>query len=84
MSTHTPGPWRTDRHPSGEYVIDALNVGEYGIGFFALREDAQLAAAAPDLLELALQIDHALGDGYDMPESVRRLLPAAIAKATGS
>lgn len=50
MIAHTPGPWRKDRHPSGEYVIDALDVGEYGIGFFALREDASVAAHAPELL----------------------------------
>lgn len=47
---HTPGPWwmaATESRPTGAYVIGA---GDEELAGFARREDALLAASAPDLL----------------------------------
>ena len=61
--SHTPGPWKVDPHESGG-PGDHLLVDETGriVAHFQFREDAELAAAAPDLMqELELivnKLDH--------------------------
>lgn len=88
MSTHTPGPWRVDIHPSGGAWLVRPAVC-YEIDN---KANARLIAAAPDLLEaaqLALMIAeswiHDQLDGTRLLDSaLLNLAPvrAAIAKAT--
>jgi len=78
MSKHTPGPWRKRKHPwTGNYEIlgkdDAVVVAHadwdnYGV---ESEDDADLIAAAPDLLLIAERV--AAGCCSAAPESNSRV-----------
>lgn len=87
MTMHTEGPWSVaeTRHnydtvirgPKGEPIALALIAG------YTKQEgtaNTTLLAAAPDLLEACRA---AWWNSLDLPESVREVLSAAIARATG-
>lgn len=78
---HTPGPWNVS--PPCE-LSPRYSVYHNGpLVYVDRREDAQLIAAAPDLLA-ALQIAEAALDAYSGGESSDlSTIRAAIAKATG-
>jgi len=79
----SPGPWRTGRqvHRTLYDASDRL------IGVMDWSSDAQLAAAAPDLLEACREVAAGQLD-HDSPEDfirrMRDLCRAAIAKARNS
>lgn len=92
MSTqHTPGPWKA--HPTGlarsglpEYQIHWSDIGECVAEVVHGTADAQLIAAAPDLLEAlkdVMRVWHgettSTSEDWDAAQKAR----AAIAKATG-
>lgn len=104
MSTpsHTPGPWRVDTENPKEfsgmenwgecYAIvscDADPVKELYVGFVLTSEDAQLIAAAPDLLAFTEAVEGIIAwarDNGANPEavgSIESMRRAAIAKAEG-
>jgi hypothetical protein len=84
MSTHhTPGPWKIGAYESGQVAVDRANGTE--VTGFIDPADAQLIAAAPDLLDALRQVvavydgnhvGHIVGMSFDKAR-------AAIAKATG-
>jgi hypothetical protein len=77
MSAHTPGPWAV--HPQ---ALLAVHQPELGCWIPQNKKDAQLIAAAPDLLAVVQAI---IGDGLhcDVLPRLHRAALAAIAKATG-
>lgn len=82
MTTHTPGPWKTDGR--GINVYDSTGAL---IGSMDTREHARTAAAAPELLKgLHLAVDR-LKDIYVTSgiksDEVRDALRDIIAKAEG-
>lgn len=91
MNTHTPGPWRVTRHGNRMIKVESKDRVIFD-GFNGEDANAQLAAAAPELLA-ALQImlgcelmggDQREGLGPDKPgTSPVAKARAAIAKATG-
>lgn len=100
MSKHTPGPWRirTEKVPNGyrtNIEVDCLLIATCNGSTNAMwdfvpgaREglaNAQLIAAAPDLLDALLEVDATIQtndvDKYSL-EPLRELVKAAIAKAT--
>lgn len=102
MSKHTPGPWTVEDPMDFELSIVEANKETYEWRFIAsipLNDDddadiprataeanAQLIAAAPDLLEAAQAMLEALGyfGAQDSPlDRVRVKMKAAIAKAEG-
>jgi hypothetical protein len=75
---HTPGPWRVDSHFNIFYK-DAMVAFPCISGGLDQKANAQLIAAAPELLEALQQIQRM---GYsDIGD--RMMVDAAIAKATG-
>lgn len=86
MGKHTEGPWQV-RHEVVIYSSDGLTViGSAGTGN-CHREDeianAQLIAAAPDLLEALELADAALSGANMNMNVVDRKVKAAIARARG-
>lgn len=85
---HTPGPWMIVKCPCGEdgcdrWQIDKVGCHYQGCGFD--KEDAQLIAAAPDLLEVAEELV-AWDDSFDDVNLISQacsLAREAIAKAKG-
>ena len=77
MNKHTPGPWAV--HPQ---AFMAVHQPKLECWIPQNKEDAQLIAAAPDLLAVAQAI---IGDGLhcDISPRLHRAALAAIAKATG-
>jgi len=77
MSNHTPGPWAV--HPQ---ALMAVHQPDLECWIPQNKEDAQLIAAAPDLLAVVQAI---IGDGLhcDVSPRLHRAALAAIAKATG-
>jgi len=101
MSKHTPGPWHVVNGTFDTMIADAgrkfvAEVTTTGMGY-AVRPNAELIAAAPDLLaalrEITEQYERLLVESRITKrdaDAVRALLPeytaaarAAIAKATG-
>ncbi len=89
-SKHTPGPWthsnlvvragRSQKHPMGRQIADCYR--ELPAGHFDEGENAanaQLIAAAPDMLEALQNIEN---DNQHMPDTAWKLITDAIAKAT--
>lgn len=90
MSTHTPGKWETTsnmvRTCRAEDGSGGFLVAECPANVGARLEDAQLIAAAPELLEAlqSLVCDHG-GTRAVSPDDERAIKAiAAIRKATGS
>ena len=77
MNGHTPGPWAV--HPQ---ALMAVHHPELECWIPQNKQDAQLIAAAPDLLAVVQAI---IGDGLhcDVSPRLHRAAVAAIAKATG-
>lgn len=69
MKNHTPGPWIVGGHPkdgSGTAWREVVSMGtEFKPSYIcaAVQEDAQLIAAAPDLLAILKQILYAHDTG---------------------
>lgn len=91
MSNYTPGPWRVKPNsvggptvgPEGSVVADIRTYGGPHVGGRQHPQtdaNARLIAAAPDLLEACRA---AWWNSLDLPEPVREMLSAAIARATG-
>jgi hypothetical protein len=84
MSAHTPGPWAV--HPQ---ALLAVHQPELNCWIPQIKEDAQLIAAAPDLLEalgqtLNAMIHLELSDSSKKEwEAAKAVAYATIAKATG-
>ncbi len=84
MSKHTPGPWR--RHAAfANGISDAEGLL---IAASMKDEDANLIAAAPDLLAALIMVrdadDDCRADGLPtLPAPARAKIDAAIAKAEG-
>ncbi len=87
---HTPGPWRVAKYSDAErHIVARVDGKATSIAGFCLPNDADLIAAAPELLDAlkALQLqglqselnDPAHEYGYAALEMAR----AAIAKAQG-
>jgi hypothetical protein len=76
MNKHTPGPWAV--HPQS---LMAVHQPELECWIPQNKQDAQLIAAAPDLLAVVQAI---IGDGLhcDVSPRLHRAAVAAIAKAT--
>jgi hypothetical protein len=80
---HTPGPWEWN----GKFMVGIPHKG--GETYFRTNpEDAQLIAAAPDLLEALEMVRDAdedcIRDGLPrLPASARAKIDRAIAKAIG-
>lgn len=82
----TPGPWIV-REVRGVglpgqigYAIDFNQDQEQVVDYVYEKPDAQLIAAAPDLLAACQAAEW---NSLDLPESVRIMLTAAIDKALG-
>lgn len=78
---HTPGPW-TIEHPG--HLSHNTPVIESASGRVAMvrrEEDADVIAAAPDLLEALENLEN---DDNSIPEHAWKLVTAAIAKAKGN
>lgn len=96
MSKHTPGPWRAVDDGDGEYSIWHDYTDDQGESYSTWladgttsQDDANLIAAAPDLLLVTQGFRRKLAtyvSVYPGDKELRRLLDecdAAIAKATG-
>lgn len=89
-ATHTPGPW-TVSQPSGNY-IDASTGSVAALTYGAFKADADLIAAAPDLLvALEYLLEQTIGQdqqyGIELSEGeaiAEQKALAAIAKAKGN
>ena len=90
---HTPGPWFTweggvyagrpkvkKRGELSGYDAKICEMDDMDGTARSRKANARLIAAAPDLLEACRS---AWWNSLDLPESVREMLSAAIAKATG-
>ena len=105
LPAHTPGPWfwALDEHNqptnlmrsgTGDYVVSPqADVGTYGLSVDRWNDvseaDACLIAAAPDLLEAALEVircDECLAGNISMDDydKAMKALRATIAKALGA
>jgi len=85
MSAHTPGP-RIVEPDNDEYgnVYWAVHGKDYEfVANFDNRADALLDAAAPELLEAAIELANLSNDELTALAEAYRRLDAAIAKATG-
>lgn len=86
QATHTPGPWAMIESPLPEADTVAVaetgeTICEFPAGFAHPREcaNARLIAAAPELLQFAIDIR----DNNDSTVSQIRAANALIARATG-
>ena len=86
MSTHTPGPWTIEKYTGHPHIeIWTNNNRPQRIAYMQdhlpeVEADAQLIAAAPELLEALYKID---ANAAESAEWIRRVTRAAIAKAEG-
>ncbi len=80
MTEHTRGPWKNEgvyiQDSDGHFVAETDTARDDDINF----SNARLIAAAPDLLEIAMEVN-AHFDGTDSPLRLRAL--AAVEKALG-
>ena len=95
MIAHTPGPWFTRREGFSTVYIEArigggmlqevAACGPTAAGIGQQEANAQLIAAAPELLSIVqeLQESAAYWSEYDVPLGIVDRINAAIAKATG-
>lgn len=88
--TPTPGPWRVthDLRDDDEAVCDLVNntwvIKPTHARLGSWHADAQLIAAAPDMLEALRSVEFAMGEMGMRCHGVHAQVLAAIAKATGS
>lgn len=90
MSTHTSGPWRTAvyRTASGRARLQVWQdksgspgFGEYKIAdSVTFEEDAQLIAAAPEMLRALQRITHPAADDDDLAYA-QSIIKKALGKA---
>lgn len=80
--SHTPGPWRLDKWNG--YLLSSENISIVKFDVSRTRlQDAQLIAAAPDLLKA---LDAIINDDAEYPQIDSKLVDkarAAIKKARG-
>jgi hypothetical protein len=81
---HTPGPWVTDCHgyiKSAETTVAQV----FGPPFSCREPNSKLIAAAPDLLEVLIELQECAEywSEYDVPLGIVDRINAAIKKATG-
>ncbi len=74
MTKHTPGPWAV--HPQS---LMAVHQPELECWIPQNKQDAQLIAAAPDLLEALQNLEN---DNGSIPHHAWAMVQTAIAKAT--
>ena len=77
MSKHTPGPWVPEIYGERNYVVGP---DDKSVASITRKEDANLIAAAPDLLEALEEI--ASYPSLDAQE-LMRIARKAIARAKG-
>jgi hypothetical protein len=78
----TPAPWTLKQHATNHQTLTGATAGL--IADIHKDEDARLLAAAPDLLELARQIELAAEQNEgSIPTDIVSGAIAVIAKATG-
>jgi hypothetical protein len=86
MSSFTPGPWNIFQSIGLEVEADGIPICEIWQRGDEEQEqaNARLIAAAPDLLEVLLACDEAMGymSEYDIPITLPEKVKAAIRKAT--
>lgn len=84
---HTPGPWSAEESPESEYfdVKVHMSRGYLGVATYNSRADANLIAAAPDMLAaLRGVLAHMEARGLDTYGAGEfAFVRAAIAKAEG-
>lgn len=85
---HTPGPWVASRSPAtGAWNVASARISGRTFRLFAgdhaTEADANLAAAAPDMLA-ALEEWLTVGNDLKARKAVRENARAAIARATGA
>ncbi|MCU4119345.1 hypothetical protein [Variovorax sp. N23] len=87
-ATHTPGPWPIERRQTSITAIGPCVADEYaGSAWLDVSEaDAQLIAAAPDLLAACQQFMYSVPhtEIHGEPGSLLEVMRTAIAKATGA
>ena len=83
MNKHTPGPWKIGAWESGMMAVDGAN-GEEVTGFIDIA-DAELIAAAPEMLELLIEFKRASDtqEEYMAGTDWIKGVEAVIKKATG-
>lgn len=93
---HTPGPWKVGKHRDGRvgctnnyHVIAAQEEGiEVFMSMYLYEPDARLIAAAPELLEILIDILDSTARTETMGEVCQKddfsQARAVIAKATGA
>lgn len=79
FTLHTPGPWKLKQHGINHYTLTGSSPGL--IADIHRDEDAQIIAAAPDLLAALRGLLNALPSATTHPAI--RAARAAIANATG-
>jgi hypothetical protein len=97
MSTHTPGPWTalldTPRYTAGIHYIsieagDLFLVKTCGRSLEEAQANAHLIAAAPELLDAALNAvacaGHGTGSRQELADQIIEILRPSILKAQGA
>lgn len=79
MNKHTPGPWKIDNGGGTTYIEDATDISICRVSANNQIANAQLIAAAPDLLEALEKAVNRQGFTNDELIDARK----AIAKANG-
>jgi hypothetical protein len=87
MSKHTPGPWVWDFNQetlTGNAGENVMSLGDcYPDGGEPNEADANLIAAAPDLLEALALLESTCGEGLSFDHPIRIHVRNEIAKARG-
>jgi hypothetical protein len=91
-TTHTPGPWRADQLPSGDYRIIYNTTRNWLAKVYcdgeseAAKADAALIAAAPELLAKLVEIRKWMDADVCGPWDAKFIteIDALVAKATGA
>ena len=83
MTGHTPGPWISVPHLDEFDIFDASGVNRI-CGYVTTKQNANLIAALPDMLDLCHAIVIAVDNGLPIDrDGLRELAANAIAKAEG-
>jgi len=81
---HSPAPWKiaelTEQHPSPRIFSGSRLVAHVSNSDYPNEANANLIAAAPDMLEALQNLEN--DDGKTMPPSAWKLVQNAITKAT--
>lgn len=83
---HTPGPWIVETYHNGLFkIIKELDKTKSLSGqvWTRIEADAQLIAAAPEMLEALEYIKQLLSDGENAMQTIENVIDDAIKKARG-